>query len=86
MKRYLILGLMVAALAAAGCSSKEKTCRCSVRGNDATRNSDVRIIKIEKGECDQLHVLNFHTSLDTLKTDTLYCTDYEFGIDSIYKQ
>lgn len=72
-------------MALAGCS-KQKTCRCSVRGNDATRNSDVRIVKIEKGECDQLHMVNFHTSLDTLKADTLYCTDYEFAIDSIYKQ
>ena len=86
MKKYLFWGVMVMALAAAGCTSKEKTCRCSVRGDVATRNADVRIIKIDKGECEQLHILNFHTSLDSLMTDTLYCTDYEFAIDSMFAE
>ncbi len=53
-----------------------------MRGNNITRNSDVRIIKIEDGECEQLHIVYFHTDLDTLKTDTLYCTDQEFAIDN----
>ena len=82
-KKYLLLGVTLLALTAVGCS-KQKTCRCSVRGNDATRNSDVRIGKIENGECVELHLLNFHTTLDSLKADTLYCTDFEFAFDSIY--
>lgn len=68
------------ALLAVGCS-KQKTCRCSVIGK-----STVRIITIEKGECDQLHTFNYHTMLDTLVVDSLLCMDYEFEIDSIYNE
>lgn len=81
MKRFALLAVAVIALTVAGCS-KEKTCRCSVKGNNITRNSDVRIIKIEKGGCEQLHIVYFHTDLDSLKVDTLYCTDQEFQIDN----
>lgn len=62
----------------AGCS-KQKTCRCSVRGT-----STVRIIKIDKGECTQLSHLEYHSPLDEQLVDSLICTDYEFLIDSIY--
>ena len=65
-------------MAATGCS-KQKTCRCSVRGT-----STVRIIKIEKGECTQLSHINHHSPLDEQLVDSLVCTDYEFRIDSIY--
>lgn len=68
----------LALLATVACS-KQKTCRCAVPGT-----SKVRVIKIEKGECEQLHVLQYHTELDSLKVDSLLCTDYEFDIDSIY--
>ena len=66
-------------LTVAGCN-KQKTCRCSVRGT-----SDVRIVKIEKGECEQLKFYQYHTALDSLEVDSLVCTGYEFDIDSIFK-
>lgn len=78
MKKKAILCMAALALLAAGCT-KQKTCRCSVIGK-----SVVRIITIEKGECDQLHTYNYHTMLDTLVVDSLLCMDYEFEIDSIY--
>lgn len=77
-----ILTMAVAALlmvGAVGCT-KQKTCRCSVVGR-----SDVRIIKIEKGECSQLATYEYHNALDSLKLDSLLCTDYEFRIDSMFE-
>ncbi len=79
--KHKIIALTAAAVllaTLAGCS-KQKTCRCSVRGT-----STVRIIKIEKGECTQLSHLNYHSPLDEQLVDSLICTDYEFMIDSIY--
>ena len=67
-----------ALLSVAGCS-KAKTCRCAVIGT-----SKVRIIKIESGNCEDIHIYRYHTLLDSLKIDSLVCTDYEFAIDSIY--
>lgn len=78
--KLLLLGIALLAVTAVGCS-KQKTCRCAVPGT-----SKVRIFKIEKGECEQLHVLQYHTELDSLKVDSLLCTDYEFAIDSIYNE
>lgn len=63
---------------ATGCS-KEKTCRCAVRGT-----STVRIIKIQRGECSQLSHVYYHSPLQEQLVDSLVCTDYEFQIDSIY--
>lgn len=83
MKRRLFhLSFIIFALAllVAGCS-KQKTCRCSVLGQ-----STVRIIKIEKGECNQLLTFNHPTMLDTLVVDSLVCTDYEFAIDSLFNE
>lgn len=79
MKRIAII-LFAASLllTAAGCS-KEKTCRCAVRGT-----SKVRIIKIERGECSQLSHVYYHSELQVQLIDSLVCTDYEFLIDSIY--
>lgn len=85
-KRITCLAVVALLLTMAGCTSKEKTCRCSVKGSNITRNSDVRIIKIEKGECEQLHIVYFHTDLDSLKVDTLYCTDEEFNIDNTIEE
>ena len=79
--KHKIIALTAAAvllMTFAGCS-KQKTCRCSVRGT-----STVRIIKIDKGECTQLSHLDYHSPLDEQLTDSLICTDYEFMIDSIY--
>ena len=69
-----VLGL----LTAASCS-KEKACRCAV-----LHSSQVRIIKIQKGNCEDIKLYRYHTPLDSLMTDSLICTDYEFRIDSIY--
>ena len=82
MKRKILLaaGLALLVFAATGCS-KEKTCRCSVRGT-----STVRIIKISKGECSQLSHINYHSPLQDQLVDSLVCTDYEFRIDSIYNE
>ncbi|MBO4586792.1 MAG: hypothetical protein J5677_03120 [Bacteroidales bacterium] len=75
-KKYLFLGLAaVLALGAVSCN-KEKTCRCSV-----LHSSKVRIIKIEGGNCEDLKLFKYHTMLDSLKVDSLLCTDYEFQID-----
>lgn len=80
MKQKIIALTAAAVLLAtlSGCS-KQKTCRCSVRGT-----STVRIIKIDKGECTQLSHINYHSALDEQLTDSLICTDYEFLIDSIF--
>ena len=67
-------------LLAAGCS-KQKTCRCSVRGT-----SKMRIIKIERGECDQITLYQYHNEHNVVKVDSLVCTDYEFAIDSIFNE
>lgn len=69
---------MAGMLLAVACS-KEKTCRCSV-----LHSSVVRVITIESGDCEDIKVLRYHTSLDSLKVDSLICSDYEFAIDSIY--
>ncbi|MBR2959914.1 MAG: hypothetical protein IKC19_09865 [Bacteroidales bacterium] len=80
MKRKILTMAGVALLLAvtAGCG-KQKTCRCAVMGT-----STVRIVEIDKGECNQLNVYTYHTPLDVTMTDSLLCTDYEFMIDSIY--
>lgn len=67
-------------LLAVGCT-KEKNCRCTVRGT-----ATVRIVKIEKGSCNDLSILQYHTTLDSLKVDSLLCTDYPFDIDSVYNE
>ena len=78
MKKKAILCLAALALLAVGCS-KQKTCRCSVIGS-----SVVRIINIDRGECNQLLTYNYHTMLDSAMVDSLVCTDYEFDIDTLF--
>ena len=78
-KILILAGAALLLAAAAGCS-KQKTCRCSVKNT-----SRVRIVKIEKGECDQLHWFQGHDEVDSLWADSLLCTDYDFRIDSIYE-
>ena len=79
-KAILILGALLLLLVPCGCD-KAKTCRCSVLGTNK-----VRIIKIEKGSCESLHVFYDHTTVDSLVIDSLLCTSYEFAIDSIFKE
>ena len=81
-RKLLIVGLVAVAglTVVAGCS-KEKTCRCSV-----LHSTKVRIIKIASGNCEDLHIFQYHTPLDSLKVDSLLCTDHEFAIDSIFNK
>lgn len=76
----VLLATLTVALAATGCS-KQKTCRCSVMGR-----MEVRIVKIDKGSCEAIKTYHYHDALDSLKMDSLLCTDYEFMIDSIYRE
>ena len=73
-----VITLAACCLLLAACS-KQTTCRCSVIGAPT-----VRIIKIEAGECEDLKLFTYHNTLDSLKVDSLLCTDYEFDIDSVY--
>lgn len=80
MKRKLFfVAIAVLGLLTVASCSKEKTCRCSV-----LHSSQVHIIKIQKGNCEEIKLFRYHTPLDSLMTDSLICTDYEFRIDSIY--
>lgn len=72
-----IVGLMFFA-GLVGCS-KEKRCRCAV-----LHSSNVRMVWIKGGNCEDLKLFRYHTPLDSLMVDSLLCTDYEFRIDSIY--
>ena len=72
---------MVAGIMLVMACSKEKTCRCSV-----LHSQKVRIIKINSGNCEDIKIFRYHTDLDSLKVDSLLCTDYEFDIDSIYNR
>ena len=76
--KFIVAAAVVLLVAVVGCS-KQKTCRCSVMGTER-----VRIIKIDNGECTQLHVFQGHDEVDSVWVDSLLCTDYEFRIDSIY--
>ena len=73
--------IAAAALLLLAACSKEQTCRCSVLG---TQN--VRILKINKGECEQIKTSTYHNAMDSVKTDSLLCTGYQFRIDSIYQK
>jgi hypothetical protein len=78
-KKYLLMVILAAGmLLVAGCS-KEKTCRCAVIGTP-----NVRIIKISKGECEQLRVLRYYNFLQQEQVDSLVCTDFEFDIDTVF--
>ena len=79
MKRKVFnLAALAVLTVATGCS-KQKTCRCAVIGS-----SKVRVIKIEAGECEDIKLFTYHTTLDSLQVDSLLCTDYQFAIDSVY--
>lgn len=75
---FFVLSCLLTTMAVTACS-KEKTCRCAV-----LHSSKVRIIKINGGKCEDIKIFRYHTDLDSLKVDSLICTDYEFAIDSIY--
>lgn len=73
--KLIILAAAALVLSVTGCS-KQKSCRCSV-----LNSSTIRIVTIESGECEQLKEFRYHTMLDSLRVDSLLCTDFEFEID-----
>ncbi|MGX8713654.1 MAG: hypothetical protein ACSW8I_08260 [bacterium] len=79
MKKYLFIGAALLLVAGTVACSKDRTCRCSV-----LHSEKVRVIKISSGTCEDIRVFTYHNELDTLKVDSLLCTDYEFDIDAIY--
>lgn len=77
MKRTALL-LSVIALTLCSSCSKERTCRCSVRGDQT-----VRIITVKNKKCDDLRFVRYNASiLDINQVDSMVCTDFEFAIDS----
>ena len=75
LKVFLFAAIGLLSVTTVGCS-KEKSCRCGV-----LNKSTVRIITIQSGDCEGLHLFHYHTVLDSLRIDSLLCTDYEFAID-----
>ena len=55
--------------------SKERTCRCTVLGNQT-----IRIIKIDKGVCEDLRYVLYDRDpvLYPDITDSVLCTDFDF--------
>ena len=74
--------LSVAALAVVACSvscGKERTCRCSVFGQQANPQK-IRVIKIDKGTCEEMRYVLFDQDpvLYPDRTDSVLCTDFDF--------
>lgn len=76
MKKVLILAGIVLALTVVACN-KEKSCRCSVIGQQT-----VRIINITSGSCESLNGAGNYDALDTLHRDEIICTDHRFDADT----
>ncbi|MBP5516315.1 MAG: hypothetical protein J6X86_05125 [Bacteroidales bacterium] len=70
----IFLGVCATVLAVQSCT-KERTCRCSVLGEQT-----IRVIKIDKGTCDQLRYVLFDRDpvLYPDITDSVLCTDFDF--------
>ncbi len=75
-RAVLLCGMLAVALLAASCG-KEKTCRCTV-----LHEQSIRIIKIDKGDCEDLRYVLYDRDpvLYPDITDSVLCTDYDFGI------
>ena len=75
MKKVVIFCGVMALLWAFTSCSKERTCRCAVRGNQT-----IRIVKIDAGTCDQLQYILYdeHPVLYPDRTDSILCTDFDF--------
>ena len=78
-KKYLFFGVLLAGVLLAVSCGKEKTCRCAV-----LHSSDVRIVKIASGNCEDIKVFTYHNPIDSLEVDSLLCMDYEFEIDTLF--
>jgi len=75
MKKIVVLCSLAAVVMALSSCGKERTCRCSVLGDQT-----VRIIKIEKGTCEDLRSLLYDQDpvLYPDITDSVLCTDFDF--------
>ena len=73
-KSFLVLALLALSMLAASCS-KERNCRCAVLGLQT-----VRIIKIDKGTCEDLRYVLYDQDpvLYPDITDSVLCTDFDF--------
>ena len=79
MKKLTILGgVLLLVLLATSCS-KERVCRCSVRGETYERD-----FVIEKGKCEDLRYVlyDLHRVIYHDYTDSVLCTDYFNSPDS----
>lgn len=79
MKKVLLsIGALALLLAATSCT-KERTCRCAVFGPNANPQK-IRIIKIDKGVCEDLRYVLFDQDpvLYPDITDSVLCTDFDF--------
>jgi len=75
MKKVALLVGAVAILAAFVSCSKDRTCRCSVLGDQS-----IRIIKIDKGECEDMRFVLYDQDpvLYPDIKDSVLCTDFDF--------
>ncbi len=77
-KVFILTGIFVLMACLSSCG-KERTCRCAVFGPDANPQK-IRIIKIDKGTCDEMRYVLF--DLDAVlypdRTDSVLCTDFDF--------
>ncbi len=80
-KKYLLFGVLATGMLLAMSCGKEKSCRCSV-----LNSSRVRVVKIASGNCEDIKVFTYHDPIDSVKTDSLLCMDYEFEIDSLFEK
>ena len=75
MKKILMYCVGVLAVVSVTSCSKERECRCAVMGETYER-----VIKIDKGTCEQLRYVlyDLHSVTSHDVTDSVLCTDY-FG-------
>ena len=79
MKKVLLsIGALALLFAATSCT-KERTCRCAIFGPNANPQK-IRIIKIDKGVCEDLRYVLFDQDpvLYPDITDSVLCTDFDF--------
>ncbi|MBP5536518.1 MAG: hypothetical protein J6X62_06985 [Bacteroidales bacterium] len=81
MKKFLLLIIAVVALCCTACH-KDKQCRCAVKSGQ-----DVRMITLKRGNCNDLYYVRYDRNETILDVwDTVFCTDFEFVGDSIFKE
>lgn len=75
MKKTLLACVCVLFLLSITSCKKERTCRCSVLGQQT-----IRVIKIERGSCDDMRYVVYDVDpvLRPNITDSILCTDYDF--------